>query len=250
MSLGTATRGCGKRVKGAVYCETLLGAGGRPIEDFIVDPPAKVDEAALGLSNIGVKLVMGTHGVWNVLDIVGQESYPNVADFVEEVRRFGVSRRLPKTLDFAKLTSESRLILLHRRAFIENFDAFYRELLGDWSCPKGLLAHDIAHPATRDNFVPDQMCAGLWWQDVEGEQITRLSEMRAADSRYIRRHMPSFNYDARTRPDSVAPTYSLAIFAAFPIHNLAVVRDPDGGSDEEAMRSASKSNLPVNLENE
>lgn len=93
-------RGCGERKQTAVYCEVGMGPGGRPLEDFLICPPQKINPAELGVRPIGVRLVQH-QAVWHTLDWMGSEHYPNVADMVEEVRRFGLSRRLPRTLDFS-----------------------------------------------------------------------------------------------------------------------------------------------------
>src|SRR5512134_804276 len=139
-SLGAAMRGCGKRVAGGIYAECPLSSGGRPIEDFLIEPPVKVDPNEIGLSPIGVKLIERKDGV-HVLDWVGKEGYPNVADFVEEVRHLGLSRRLPKTLDFTKITANSLIVLLHENAWI----AGWRGLLlkTSWTCPKDNEEHEF-----------------------------------------------------------------------------------------------------------
>ena len=240
----TLVRACGVRARGAIYCVVGTSENGLPVEAFLVDPPIVVDSAALGLTSTGVKLIKRAGvDVWDVWDIVGGDSYPNVADFIEEVRRFGVSRRLPKTLDFSKLTAASRLVLLHGRAHIENFADYFAA--GDWwnsSCPKGLDEH-------REGVgSPGEMCAGLWWDDLDCEE-PECNPAGGYEARAMRRKMPGFEYIAHSRPENVTPDYKLAIFSRFPISNLAVIRDPDG-SDEEAMQAATKAGLPVTLESE
>jgi hypothetical protein len=165
--VSTDPRGCGKRKQGGVYAECGLSSEGWPIEHFLVDPPQVVDEGQMGLSSIGVKL-LEARGAWHVFDIVGQQHYPHVADFIEEARRMGASRRLSRTLDFSKLTADSKLVLLHRRAHIDNSGAYYEALFdprtpeaqraSDWECPTGLSSHA---------WRPGEMCAGLWWADLE-----------------------------------------------------------------------------------
>ncbi len=127
-------RGCGHREKGGVYFECNTGPGGAPIEEFLVDPPQQVDTRLL--CKAGIKLV-NTDGVWHILDWIGHGFYPNVADFIEEARRFGVSRRLRANLDFSKITPESRLLCVHARAWIENAGSWP----DIWTCPKEISAH-------------------------------------------------------------------------------------------------------------
>src|SRR5262245_30270640 len=111
-------RQCGYRKKGGVYLSVPTSEDGLPIEYFLIDPPQPVELVALGLSPRGVHLVQ-KDGVWHVFDVVGQDNYPNVCDVVIEAKALGVSRRceLP---DYSNLSSESRLVLVHQRAFIKN----------------------------------------------------------------------------------------------------------------------------------
>lgn len=224
-------RGCGTRVKGGVYAEIPLSKHGLPLESFLYCPPVPVDAAELGLSSVGVKLVE-RNGVWHIFDIVGKQHYPNVADFVEEARRFGISRRLSQNLEFGKLTSESRLILLHDRAYIDNFEK-YR---GTHECPKLKKGHD-------QDPLPE-MCISLWGEDlVDG---TPLEET----GRRVKRVMPSFEYEGYSRPEGVTPKYKLAIFGSFPIPKLVVVNDPEDKTHEKALSKAQNAGLPVRLVDE
>lgn len=226
-------RGCGTRKENGVYAEVGTGPGGRPTEDFLVCPPTKIDPAELGISPVGVKLVEH-QGVWHIIDWVGSEYYPNVADFIEEVRRFGMSRRLPRTLDFSKLTDKSRILLVHARAWIENFGAYADYWMdGRYNrCPQHIDTHDL----------PDapEMCCGGWWQDVEYGRAT-------AEQRIVNRAMPSFDYIAAQRPAHVTPSYAPAIFASFPISRLVVIKGRSGEHEETKAR-VQRAGLPVDLE--
>src|SRR5579862_2920010 len=86
-------RGCGQRVKGGLYIECGLSAGGQPLEYFLIDPPQLLDGRALGITPVGTKLIE-FGGATHVVDWVGSKSYKGVCDFVEEVRKFGLSRRI------------------------------------------------------------------------------------------------------------------------------------------------------------
>lgn len=247
----TVVRGCGTRVLGGIYVECPLSPYGLPMEDFLVDPPVPVDAKELGITQVGVKLVE-RKGVWHIMDWVGSTHYPNVADFVEEVRRFGLSRRLSTTLDFKKLTPQSRILLLHSHAYIYNYDE-YKDVEPDLeelqglvpypSCPKKLPEH------SRPNM--DTMCARLWYQDVTGgESIKAASDDTEARKRCVTRKMPSFEYHALAAPEDVKPDYRVAIFASFPITNLAVVKDEEGGLHHRSMMLAKEARLPVELVDE
>jgi len=216
----TSKRACGRRIKGGVYAETRLSDRGQPIEYFLVDPPRPVDLAALGLTAVGVKLIE-VNGIWHVFDVVGQEYYPYPADYIEETRQKGASRRLPANLDFAKLSPESRLMLVHQKTVIENFKQYPQPPAV--TCPKGLEEHQAAP-------LPS-MCAGLWWHDLPAKE----------------RQLPGgVKYCGSQRPPGVTPVYQHGVFFTLPITNLAVIK---GGEDtEKNHQAAGKSGLPVYLE--
>lgn len=252
-------RGCGRRQKGAAYLEVAMSPDGQPIEEFLLDPPIPIDKDALGLSNIGVKLIQrGTTGIWDVWDIIGQQHYLNVSDFVEEARRFGISRRLSTKLDFSLLTEQSRLMLLHSRAWIDNHYDYTVAPAGLGQCPKRLPSHD----PWNDNAT-SVMCVGLWNEDIEGGKqcergihpigsivaVEQLKEREGQEHRYVERTMPAFKYSGYRRPDGVTPVYKLALFAAFPIGRLVVIRDDDGDY-HKAHEKALKAKVKVDVEDE
>jgi len=127
-------RGCGRRIPGGIYFETGLSPFGVPITEFLWDPPVPLEDPR-DVAAIGTQL-QERDGVFHILDWVGEIHYPNVTDFIEEVKRFGLSRRLAETHDFSKLSSQSRILLIHPRAFIRNFKAYQQ-----WHCPKGYESH-------------------------------------------------------------------------------------------------------------
>lgn len=245
-------RGCGAaRTAGGAYAECGFGPGGEPLEHFLSCPPVVIDPPALGLTPIGVKLIERA-GVWHILDWVGSQHYPNVADFIEEVRRFGLSRRLAKTLDFAKLTPDSRILLVHARAAVTHFGQYADHWLGVKynRCPKNMGAHNLPD-------APD-LCAGFYWEDVEGGSVVTPPSPgavardggRAGDGgRVILRAMPAFTYLAAQRPAHITPHYQPAIFASFPVHRIAVIRGQHG-EHESTFAQASRASLPIELEDE
>jgi hypothetical protein len=237
LSTPPVLRGCGSRVAGGVYLATPLGPNGHPVECYILDPPRPVEAAVLGLSARGVQLFQDARGTTHVMDIIGSDAYPNVADFLEETRRFGLSRRIAKTADFAALGPGSRIFCVHARAYIENARELQDAILADRDlsthvCP-AFTAHEHCGRGTTDEHSP---CAALWWHDVEG-----------ADPRDGLRTLGSTAYRALPISRPVALRYQLAIFAALPIHQLEVVQDREGGSHESALEKAEVSRLPVVL---
>lgn len=131
-------RGCGTRVAGGIYAECGTSENGLPVEAFIMDPPEAIPEH-LHLAPQGVAWVE-RRGVWHLVDWVGSEHYPNVADFIEECRRYGLSRRVPRTAPFERLTPASRILLVHARAIITNGAAYRPKDGAPYSCPMAATA--------------------------------------------------------------------------------------------------------------
>lgn len=253
-------RGCGTRVAGGIYAELGLAPPGEgvPIQDFLLDPPTPMDH--MEIAKVGVTL-FERDGATHILDWVGEQYYPNVTDFVEEVARFGLSRRLPSTLNFDALTPASRILTIHARAWIVPHSAyrprFETKDYPGYYCPKALPEHEEGK---------SPMCIGTWWEDVtDGEQVN-VEEMTADTlistgfgppitagdmsldllHRLVNRRMPSFTYQAfgRALDGGEMPDYRPALFAAWPIGRLGIVRDTAGGKHEDAMRRTAGSRLP------
>jgi hypothetical protein len=115
-------RGCGERTPGGIYVECGVSPVGRPFEDFLVDPPLALPPG-LGFEALANKPQFWTDPDTRATHLVlwiGEQFYPHVADFVEEARRFGISRKLSPQLlerpEFGRLTLSSRMILAHPRA--------------------------------------------------------------------------------------------------------------------------------------
>lgn len=253
-----AERGCGFREQGCVYWEVPLGPGGAALEDYLLDPPVPVDVDGLGLTAVGVKLVElpDKHTgapVVHLLDWVGEQHYACPADFLEEAGRYGLSRKIPRTLPFERLTPGSRLILVHRRGWIDNAaDYVLRTDTGPVRpCPR----HNVPHPETVASFdksrngrgelvrVPAGMCARLHWDDLPGGTPAPLFRPGAPDTphpRVVQRTMPAFVYRGRVPPDGVQPQYRPAAIASFPLARLVVVKDDQGAHTEtmERLRGA------------
>jgi hypothetical protein len=231
----TPERGCGHRVAGGIYAETPLSRDGQPLEHFLVDPPKVVDLNQLGLTAIGVKLIQ-VNGVWHVFDVVGEAHYPYPADFIEETRCKGASRRLPRNLEFSKLTSKSRLVLVHHKAVLQNYSEYLQPLLLE--CPKLLSAHSEAP-------LPET-CAGLWWHDLPASAGEPL-----ADGRILRKLAGGVQYRVQPRLQAILPQYAHGIFLILPISNLAVIRGRNAEEEIVAQQSfqvARLSGLPIHLE--
>lgn len=234
-----AVRGCGRRVKGAVYITQDAPSGEATLTDYLLCPPIPMDAEGLGLSPRGVSLIRDELGVTHIVDWIGDAFYPNVADFLEEARRIGISRRIPRTVDFGRLSATSRLILIHHKGIIVNAAA-YREAIAEesaagcasWAKPlkpiRDCPRHNRKHMALRflggGEYISD-MCQFLYYEDIEGGEAIYDP---AVPYRTVARRVGETRYRARRTPDGVKAVYALAAFASIPIAAIAVIDDPDG----------------------
>ena len=254
----SVARGCGRaRVRGGGYWETGFDKHGQPIQFFIIDPPQKIDIETMGVSPQGMKMIQTKDGTAHVLDWVGAMHYPNVTDFLEEARRFGISRRLELSKDeYALLTPKSRLICVHSAAFFElpeihwgvriGFDDPFFANYGWTNCPKELIDHEFSKEDMLGLMAEDvqpPMCAGLWWEDC------MFVEPIEKDSRLGFREMPAFRYRCAASPASPYKDTprSPAVFASFPLGRIAVVEDPDGGTHLDKLDKLSVCSVQVDL---
>lgn len=205
-------RGCGKRKADGVYWECGMGSGpgAAPVEEFFFDSPLRVPTDYLEhLPHIGMHW-FERHGVWHLVDRIGLEHYPNPSDLFEEIKRFGLSRRLPSNLDFSRLTAESRLLLVHDRGYIENA----RDWIDDWACPQ---RHGHHQPSGNyPSYEEQPCCIGMWWYDIEDGE--------SGEGLRVTRRLPSFQYSGKTRPEWAEPDYSPAFVASFPASRLVVIK--------------------------
>lgn len=264
---GSGSRECGDRKEGGVYatCPLSTSGYGMPLEHFIPCYPVKIVAEDYNLANVGVKLVdieetceickgipygkkkgakyedtclacfgSGTETVTHIFDIVGQEYYPNVADFLEEARRMGVSRRLEleDKKQYARLSKRSRLMLLHHKAVILNpaplhaaMDEVEVARLERAGCPGG---REHTKAAIKNNVG----CSALHWNTVN----KGLSVGGDAESRFVNRTLKSGTYRGYAPPPAVEINYHLGIFGVFPLAKIQVV-DPSGEYENKLQRA-------------
>lgn len=260
----SVVRGCGTRQPGGIYLVSEVGGEGKPLPYFLIDPPRPVAAEGLGLASRGVTLAeLG--GAPCVLDWVGADSYPNVADFLEETVRFGSSRRVQGTLDFATLGPGSRHLFVHPRAVIENPQEYWGYGTGksaggyDYapdSVPgRTLFDRCVTTRGDHDAAGYEGMCATLWWHDLHPDSVVFASEEGIFEQQVVwgatvKRQLPGFAYHAFSRPQDTRPRYAPGAFLWLPIHRIAVIEDPEGGAHEAALKKATKAGLPVDLEKE
>lgn len=228
-------RECGSRVEGGTYAVVPTSPNGTPVDNFLLCKPRPVNKEEYNLSNVGVRLIdieqdcylcggkptkgaetcqtcygTGKETVTHIFDIVGQEYYPNVADFVEEARRLGISRRLEleTKAEYARLSTRSRLFLLHHRAGIKNPLAIYEKMLlpelkrlQRAGCPKGLEEHNletvgktVAGIVKAGKNPPG--CSALYWNVLE-EGATIIPEFSKEEDNFT--PCPDCNAEGFTR---------------------------------------------------
>lgn len=111
-------RGCGTRESGGGYLCTGLSEHGLPIEAFIIDPVRVWPGEWIRGMKVIPRDPEDPESINDVLVFVGRGFYASPWTFVEEVRRYGASRRFAPTLPFDKLVAgRSRTVFVHRRAY-------------------------------------------------------------------------------------------------------------------------------------
>lgn len=239
-------RRCGSRISGGIYLEVPLSEYGEPLESFICDPAIRLP-ADLAVPERGVVLRSGADGRMMLLDYIGENNYPNVADFIEEVRVQGLSRRIPENFDFSTLDSSVLYCAIHRKGYVHN-EPWYRQWALEhplkstdgvsvetgWPCPLHKHTIDGTH---------EQPCSAVWWHDIKPGHGVPTEVERA-----VRVEQPEGPpYLALERPKEIVPIYDDAIVLILPVVKLAVIRGKDGEHDK-AFTKASKAKINVTLE--
>lgn len=259
-------RGCGVRSPGGVYLECGLSKNGSPLEAFLVDPPVpppkgKGKEELANKPQLWIRtarsnsddpateyVVMHPGTEQPIVDIliwIGAEHYPHVADYIEEGRRYGFSRKLNPNLDLSQLTRSSRMILLHPYALNTLWEQQLRPLYcgksmpghasleEDWEGDEDLESDDLFHPFTEESSLPHTGPC-LWKcydlipqgasQEVVPDNAARPMYMRSVGSTDYAYH-PTGESREGLRP---------GIFATLPITGFALIQFDDGAVNERA----------------
>lgn len=219
-------RGCGRRIAGGIYLVAGTSPFGSPPEHFLVDYP--LDAAtivAAGLSPIGQKVIGGV-----LYDWIGAKHYPTPADFYEEFKLHGASRRVSPSL-VKQLTPGMDYYLVHPLALCTNH-AEYARLGHAPECPKGDLAHT------------EGPCACLWYlQGRAAGAAWDAVEVSLADgvNAYTAWEVPE------GRP---LPKFVPGIFLKYPTPKIEVIRHPDEHYTADQVAHARKSGLEVDVVDE
>lgn len=235
-------RGCGFRIAGGIYATATgnIYEMNIPIDDFLQCPAVPVDPTSIGLAAQGVLIKEGTpygrQGYWDVFDWIGAGDYPFVPDFVEEGKRYGFSRRIPKSAPIHLLNTDSLHLLGHPRAILSNYKEFYKTRQQIMDCPRGHEIHDAG--------TAEQSCLGLLWEALPADNTINGDPT----FRGIVRHFPTnapvqFNYNAARWP--VEPEWEFGLFAALPITAFEVVEDTMEDKHQAAMELLEKSGTDI-----
>ena len=97
--------------------------------------------------------------IYDLLIWVGAEHYPYCCDYIEELRRYGASRRLNPNLDLSLLSQSSRMILAHPHVL----NTAWQTQCPPQTCKKAISGHDVAIAADDDEA-----------EDAPGEADTEM----------------------------------------------------------------------------
>lgn len=217
---------CGaSRVAGGIYLTTKSGAGGKSIADFLIDPPIPLtwqEQEKLNLSPLGVnpREVEHTDGTksYTIFDWIGADHYPFWPDFYEEVRRYGLSRRMAVIKSIlGAFQKNGTYILVHPHGHIIDPEAHINDhILRSNACPT--RRHDQSvwlHMAETDN----RHCQGLLWEAVDDdkdEEDPMVSPITVGN-RLVHRAGADFKYKAWKSPRGVRPEFAPAIVMSIPL---------------------------------
>jgi len=203
---------CGAgRTAGSVYVESAQPIGGTPIEQYLNDPPIEIAPEQLNLAPMGVSIIE-INGVGHILDWVGSTHYQMPADFIEEARRMGVSRKISRTTDLSKITAQSTIMLVHSKAVMTNPRVAQKN--PQVICPNG-------------QHAPGEACSALHWLMPDPLNIGRRP-LSSGDYETVVHHGPD-------------PEYTTGIFMTIPISGLTIIRHHDGSVDMQAQETVERS---------
>jgi hypothetical protein len=223
IALENGERACGKaRTSDSIYLENPTSPFGEPIESFYVDLPIPLNPESINLTPIGVQLIQDeSTGVYHIFDWIGEKHYPSPADFLEEARLMGISRKLSPSLDYTKLTAASLLICVHPRAVIISPELYTPTA---WQCP------------TSKNHEHNEPCIGWHWHECFN-QVDFTDEATGK----MWRIQPSGQYELKPSYPRHTTQTACGIFARVPISRLVVTARDDNSFDSAKLERISKS---------
>lgn len=193
----TLERGCGYRPQDSLYLCVETSPFGVPIEYFLVDPVVSWSGEQLRAP----MFVEDSKEVLHIILGIGSTYYPFVSDFVEEARRYGVSKRVPLNFQVERLTPDkSKFLLVHPRA-IPRFPYEAPD-----QCPK---KNDHEHE-----------CIGALWSLSALKDFGKVHALKDKSdySRLILTPSCLYLVEKPAKPTEFIDKYSAGIILAFPLN--------------------------------
>lgn len=254
-------RGCGRRQDGALYACSGTSSYGRPVEDFIVDPPLPWTLGPFRGVRPWSKINASGQEVHDMMLWVGAENYPFVPDFVEEGRMHGFCKRIPTgRLDgeggavggpaqYGKVRpSESRMVLIHPKAIAESsYLVHYESGLSigrDVGCSACGSGANTMRTHLTEHVSGSPSCTFATWDLSALADDTPKHGVDLSDVAWAAIKTPSVLYRVRRHEESdVPPTYAPGIFLALPVTHFEYVRQDGEKSVPESVASLLGDNI-------
>lgn len=228
--------------------------GGRDVHASIVDPPVRLPEGfPIAPNQVTVLPRANGTGIYDVLAWLSETDWPNVADVLHTIRRGTFRVGMPYPVEWQRIDTDSRLILIHPRGLLRHPEEYYES----WAdkavvlpiCPTNREAHAQLPFVSPEWGRP--MCAMLWQQDVRlGYPLAVRGEPN--DPRLVIRRMPSgVEYVAMRAPEGANEEAEPAIVARLVMHSIEIETrdDPEYDSEHEYLaEQARQSGLPVRFQ--
>jgi hypothetical protein len=236
-------RGGGVRKRGGVYMESGKNFGGLPVELLLLDPPREQTPSAWLKPHRSPILFQDPDGrdTWHMCIWVGKEYYPRVWDFIEEARYVGVSRRVPSTFDFSKLSNKSRMFFVHPEAVGDFATSELQKL--PCVCPPQVHIRYIGEGErciSTGNWLPeaDQIMEMLAGENVmgKGKSAGKLYRKLECGAKYQVFPLPEDVDQPKRRP---------GVFMQSTISGVAIVQDAQGNVDKKLKKAAQLAGVPV-----
>lgn len=225
-------RGCGAtRTVDGVYLEVGTSPYGRPFDDFLICPPVLLPEGmtVATLANKNAIWRDPNTGISHIMIWVGESFYPYLPDYLEESRRYGISRKISPLTDFSQLTSASRMMMVHPKAYNANWAAQVQpEICGCNKPGHALYSAPGAHagpclyklfdlmPTEAGSLVPDET-------DSRGYQGY---QRQIGSTRYL--FHPTQERHLFLPTPEIPHEFLPAVFGIFAPTNIALICDKDG----------------------
>jgi len=240
-------RACGNtRTQGGVYVENGGGVYGMPIEHFFLCPSIPITDD-FGISDVGVTMFkLPGSDTPHIADMIGQKFYPYPVYWIEETRYNGLSRKISQQIA-SKLTKDSMIFMCHRKAFVNNFNDYPHR----FPCP--VQKHE--------DLDKEDMCIGYFYEDIDkndervhifrdGDTVNgkpKIDNNYSVGASQAKVILPSVEFICHLRDKKITPDYHKngALFAAFPITRLVVVKADDGSHKETYEQIALSTDLIV-----